>query len=126
MIVAVNKYILLIFGVTVVIIVAAMVALSNMSTPPSNSKIDIFAQCLTQKGVTMYGAYWCPHCQAQKKLFGESFKYVKYVECTQNVKLCQEKKIDGYPAWTFKDGSRLSGELSFEKLAEKTSCSAPK
>ena len=40
----------------------------------------------------MYGAYWCPHCQAQKKVFGESFQYVPYVECTQQNRAVSRKK----------------------------------
>jgi hypothetical protein len=26
-------------------------------------KYDNFAKCLTEKGVEMYGASWCSHCQ---------------------------------------------------------------
>jgi glutaredoxin len=73
----------------------------------------------------MYGAYWCPHCQAQKKLFGPSFQHLKYVECTVDVKLCQEQKIESYPTWIFADGTRISGELSLADLAQKTSCQPP-
>lgn len=89
------------------------------------AKVDAFAKCLTQKGVSMYGAYWCSHCQRQKKLFGDSFKYVNYVECTKDVKKCQEKKIEGYPTWIFQNGERIKGEAAFEDLAKKTSCKAP-
>jgi hypothetical protein len=42
---------------------------------------DAFARCLTDRGVKMYGAWWCPHCQEQKEKFGASFEYVPYVEC---------------------------------------------
>src|SRR5512143_3304835 len=43
---------------------------------------DGFAQCLKDRGVRMYGAWWCPHCQEQKEKFGEaSFKLAPYVEC---------------------------------------------
>lgn len=72
----------------------------------------------------MYGAYWCPHCQAQKKLFGESFQYVHYVECTKEVKKCEEKKINGYPTWIFKNNERISREVSLEELAQKSKCNS--
>ena len=36
-----------------------------------------------------------------------------------------DKKIEGYPTWEFSDETRLSGEISLEKLAEKTSCLLP-
>ena len=90
-----------------------------------------FAQCLTNKNVTMYGAYWCPHCANQKKLFGtQGFEKVKYVECavggpSAQPVLCTEKKIEGYPTWIFPDGSRLQGEISLEELSKKGVCSLP-
>jgi hypothetical protein len=93
------------------------------------SKYDAFAKCLTDNGVVMYGAYWCPHCQNQKKMFGDSWQYVAYVECSLpnkagQTKECQEKGISGYPTWDIK-GEFHSGELSFEKLAELTRCVLP-
>ena len=44
-------------------------------------KHDAFARCLTERGVKMYGAWWCPHCVEQKEMFGASFEYAPYVEC---------------------------------------------
>ena len=44
-------------------------------------RYDAFAHCLREKQLTMYGAYWCPHCAEQKELFGGSFSQVPYVEC---------------------------------------------
>lgn len=109
----------------IVILLGGGIALLSQGSKP-NPEIDKFAQCIAEKKLTMYGAYWCPHCQSQKKLFGESFKYVPYVECTQQEKLCIEKKIDGYPTWIDDDGNRYSGELSFQKISEITSCPLPK
>ncbi len=88
---------------------------------------DKVAQCLTEKGTKMYGAYWCPHCQAQKKLFGNSFQYVTYLECAEpggqgQTQVCQDAKIEGYPTWEFGDKSRVSGEQSIEELAKKAGC----
>src|SRR3989344_9601925 len=62
-------------------------------------KYDDFAKCLATNNVTMYGAYWCAHCKSQKEMFGNSFQYVKYVECTEDVALCLENKIEAYPTW---------------------------
>ncbi len=90
-------------------------------------KYDAFAQCLEEKGATFYGAFWCPHCQATKALFGRSAKLLPYVECStpdgkSQLPICTEKDIKGYPTWVFADGSRLTGEQSLEALSEKTSC----
>ena len=96
-----NKKNILIIVIGVVILVAAGLilratvfkgqdtALLNILSKKNYIKLDDFAKCLTQKSVVMYGAYWCPHCQAQKKLFGSSFKYVNYVECTKDIKKCE-------------------------------------
>jgi len=92
---------------------------------------DTFAQCLTEKGVKFYGAWWCPHCQNQKKLFGSSFRLINSIECAppgntrDQLQVCKDAGIQGYPTWVFADGSRQSGEMTFEALAEKTSCSLP-
>lgn len=84
--------------------------------------MDSFVKCLAEKKLVMYGAYWCPHCQAQKKLFGDSVQYLSYVECTQETALCLEKKIEGYPTWIDALGNRFSGEQSLQKLSEITQC----
>ena len=93
-------------------------------------KYDVFAQCLAEKKVTMYGTYWCPHCQNQKKGFGSAFQYVPYVECairgsSSQTKECTDVGIKGYPTWVFADGSRKEGEVSFIALSEKTGCGLP-
>jgi len=94
------------------------------------SELDGFAQCLTDKGVTYYGAWWCPNCQNQNLAFGNAKKYVNYIECSnssrQQLPICNEAKIEGYPTWEFEDGSRLTGFQSLTVLAEKTSCELPK
>jgi|SRR3989344_807072 len=91
-------------------------------------KYDAFAQCLSEKDAVFYGAFWCPHCQAQKKLFGSSAKLLPYVECSTadgqaQTKECIDKKVESYPTWEFADGSRLKGEIPLATLAEKTGCS---
>lgn len=73
--------------------------LSQISTCPLTADKNAFAQCLTDKGFVMYGAAWCSHCQAQKALFGDSFKNIKYVECPDNINFCLDKGIKGYPTW---------------------------
>ena len=93
-------------------------------------KLDGFAQCLSERGAVFYGAYWCPHCQKQKQLFGRSAKLLPYVECSTpdgngQLPVCIEKEIKGYPTWIFADGSREDGEVPLAKLAEKTTCELP-
>jgi hypothetical protein len=75
----------------------------------------------------MYGSYLCPHCDDQKKLFGDSFQYVRYVECSvpgsrQMSSVCQIAQIKHVPTWAFSDGSREIGLVPLKKLSEKTGC----
>lgn len=93
---------------------------------PANA-LDGFAKCLTDKGVKMYGAWWCPHCADQKELFGDAFQYVNYVECSPpgqktQTDVCKQAGLKGYPTWQFADGSRAEGTVHLESLSEKTGC----
>ena len=75
-----------------------------ITTSSSPEKVE-FAKFLNINNVTMYSAYWCPHCHDQKQLFGKkAVKELSIVECAQDgkdnqYKLCQEKGIDGFPSW---------------------------
>ena len=87
------------------------------------------AQCLKDKGVVFYGAFWCSHCKAQKAEFGDAVPALPYVECSTPdgkglTAICVQKAIQSYPTWIFPDGSRLTGEQSLEALAAKSGCAA--
>lgn len=88
----------------------------------AEGQYDSFARCLAEKEITMYGADWCSHCQAEKTAFGKSFQYIPYVECPENIPLCLERKITGYPTWIFADGRRLEGEQGLVNLARESGC----
>lgn len=113
----------------IVILVGGGVAVTlTMERGPG--PLDSFAQCLGEKGAIFYGAFWCPHCQTQKKLFGKSAKLLPYVECSTpdgrgQLPVCKDAKIEGYPTWEFADGTRQSGEVPLKTLAEKTQCTLP-
>jgi len=64
-------------GIYAVLIVAAF-GLAYYLANRAQHKHDSFARCLTERGVKMYGAWWCPHCVEQKETFGASFEYVPY------------------------------------------------
>ncbi len=91
---------------------------------------DSFAQCLGDKGAKFYGTFWCPYCNKQKAMFGSSAHRLPYVECStadrkNQLPVCRDKNITGYPTWEFADGSRENGVVELKKLAEKTGCELP-
>lgn len=120
----------LILTLVTFVLVAAPVVLWAVFTTKATAgpgQYDSFAQCLTRSGAKMYGAYWCSHCQNQKKLFGSAWQYINYIECSLpggsgQTKTCEEAKIDGYPTWEMGNGERLSGEISLSELASKSNC----
>lgn len=118
-------------------VVVAIVAIGGIwyviqsGTPTAPGPLDDFTQCLKDKGALFYGAFWCPHCQDQKAMFGASAALLPYVECStpdgnEQLPICREKNIDGYPTWIFADGSRESGVVDPLVLAAKTGCELPK
>ena len=107
---------LLILGTIITII--SRPAESNISS----TKYDTFAKCLASKNLTMYGTIWCSHCKAEKARFGDSFKYVPYVECTENPNLCLEKGVEDYPTWIDENGLKYVGEQGLEKLSQISGC----
>ncbi len=123
----VKSKILITIGMVLLVLIPIVIFAMVSVKPAKPGQYDKLAQCLAGKGVKMYGAYWCSHCQAQKKAFGTSFKYIKYVECVLaggqgQTKECEEAGIKGYPTWVFGGGERLEGEVSIEQLAEKSGC----
>lgn len=114
--------------IVVILIIVGIAYFLAFNDSPNDGKYDEFAQCLTEKNVTMYGTFWCPHCKDQKKAFGSSFQYINYIECSTpdgnaQLQICKDAKIDGYPTWEFADGTRRSGFVPLVDLASKTNCS---
>jgi len=79
------------------------------------------AECLTAKGVTMYGADSCSHCQDQKALIGKDFENIHYINCEFDKKLCDSRGITSYPIWSF--GNKvLVGTQTKSALASFADC----
>jgi hypothetical protein len=118
-----KKYILGAVVIAVAVIIIGFFAVKTTSTPVN---YDDFAKCVADKGLTMYGAAWCSHCAAEKKAFGNSFKYIKYVECPDNIKLCTDLGIISFPTWIDGAGVKHEGEQGLSGLAKISGCELPK
>lgn len=103
----------------------SLLAISFIQNRSNSVNLDSFAQCLAEKKITMYGAAWCAHCQNEKKAFGESFRFVPYVECPDNPNVCLAAGIDGFPTWVFPDGRKFKGEQGLQKLSQTSGCPLP-
>ncbi|MDA1197071.1 MAG: hypothetical protein O2779_03855 [Nanoarchaeota archaeon] len=75
-------------------------------------KWDDFAQCLSEKGAVMQGEDWCQYTNAQKGMFGKSFKYVDYQI---------NEDLSYRPTWII-DGEKYEKVQSFERLRDLTGC----
>ena len=118
----------LIWILVLVLVIAGMIWL--VKTPGRSGELDTFATCIKDSGAIFYGAFWCPHGQNQKAMFGASAKFLPYVECStpdgsSQIPLCTDAGITGYPTWVFADGTRESGEVPLDRLSEKTNCPLP-
>lgn len=105
-----------IFIVSILVIILVVIGLGfviNKSSGPG--KYDAFAQALKSEGATFYGAFWCPHCQAQKAEFGSSKQFLPYVECSKpdgqtQTQACIDNKVESYPTWKFKNGINVTSK----------------
>ncbi|MDT8067046.1 MAG: hypothetical protein ROO76_02655 [Terriglobia bacterium] len=108
-------------------LIVVLCAFSTVGDSADKPDLDRFAKCLASKKVTMYGSHLCPHCEDQKRLFGSSFKYVPYVECSipgsrQMTFDCQVEMIRYTPTWILASEERLVGTQSLQTLSDKTGC----
>ncbi len=116
-------------------LIISLFVLSGCSgTSYTKDSLDKLANCLAEKNVKEYGAFWCPNCAKQKKMFGSSYDIIVsknvYVECDSRGKnpqsqLCLDKKVEKYPDWEFSNGERLVGVQDLNILAEKAGCEKP-
>lgn len=117
--------------ILVIIIVVAIGGYFWWTESQKPGPLDDFAKCLKDSGAKFFGAFWCPHCQNQKKSFGSSAKYLPYTECStpdgnSQLEVCTKAGVEAYPTWEFADGSKKEGELTLQELASKSKCQLPR
>jgi hypothetical protein len=112
-----------IYGLVVVIIVALVYLGFQVSSMMSSAPglYDEFTNCLTEKGVVVYGNDWCTYTKQQMGPFGNSFPNLNYVRCDDNKQLCDQKGVSITPTWEI-GGKIYSGIQSFQTLGELSGC----
>lgn len=104
-----------------IVISFILIVIFNLTPPPNH---DQLANCLTEKGFAVYSSIYCGHCIEQKELFGDSFQYIKVVECHLNApssqtELCLEKNVTGTPTWIQEvDGEEIKRQAGFMSISE--------
>lgn len=78
--------------------------------------------CLLQKGWVMYGRAECSACAIEKSYFKESFQKIKYVDCLEEITLCEQKNIRSYPTWEDADGKKYRGAIPLDVLGQLSGC----
>ena len=121
----------LIVGLILAVVIIGLVIFVVKNSNSGPGKYDLFATALKNDGAVFYGAFWCPHCQAEKARFGSSEKFLPYVECSTpdgqgQTQVCKDKGIQSYPTWQFANSTTtVNGELELSDLAQRTSCPLP-
>ncbi len=108
-----------IFSLIILIILFSVLSISSYMKKPG--EYDNFAKCLTEKGAVIYGNDYCQYTNKQLNFFGKSTKYLNYVKCAENQKLCDDKGIKITPTWEIK-GEMYEQVQTFEKLATISGC----
>lgn len=112
-------------GASALIVLVMLLHFSGVFDPaagPETPYLKALALHLRDSGARFYGAYWCPHCQEQKEMFGASAGRLPYVECTPNGRngaqnvACVANDIQDYPTWII-DGRRHTGVIPVTELA---------
>ena len=117
-----KKFIYILIAIIVFVGIVYVIVAPARTKP---GKYDTFATCIKDSGASFYGAFWCPHCQAQKARFGSSERLLPYVECSTpdgqgQTQVCKDKGIETYPTWQFANSSTtVTGELELTDLAQR-------
>jgi hypothetical protein len=110
-----------VFIISILVVVVLVVGLGFLlNKPGAPSKYEDFAKTLTADGTRFFGAFWCPHCQAEEAQFEMSRQRLEqvglYHECSNadrtQTQICIDNKIESYPTWFFKDGITVTSNAN--------------
>lgn len=102
----------------ITIIIVVLIALFILNRDKSVISEES-AKCIGNKSV-LYIQEGCSHCEIQKEMFGENYKYLKLVDCHYEPEKCIDS-ISVTPTWII-NGKKYSGVQEIKKLKEITGC----
>ena len=111
-------------ALAILVLHAGYTAPQSEPAGPEDPNIRALAEHLSDQGVVFYGAYWCPHCQEQKHLFGASAERLPYVECGgagpngRQAPSCSNACVQSYPTWIINGRAYAGQVLSLAQLAD--------
>lgn len=104
------------------IILVMFVSGSGILGQRGDPRLHGLAEHLARSQAVFYGAYWCPSCAEQKRIFGAAAEKLPYVECAPGgpnspmTGECARAGVSGYPTWVI-DGRAWVGVRSAQDLA---------
>lgn len=105
-----------------ILLVATLIAIGFLLWPRAAAESsEGFVDCLLSKSVQMYGSDNCSVCADQKRVFGNDFEKISYINCDFNKEECTNKGVTVYPVWA-KGNSVLVGLQSLETLSDFSGC----
>lgn len=113
------KFVYPIAGVLLAILVIGIVQVRNSNEIAERTRL---ATCLSEKGFSLAGTAWCPHCEKQREMFGDALSIIDYHDCEEDKDWCEENDIKYYPSWISPLGAVSPGVKDFDTLKEMAEC----
>jgi len=105
----------------ILILILALTFIINGCTNSPTNGIDAGTVNCIVGNSTVYVSVTCGVCAEQKEIFGEQFKNLNSVDCTEEQQKCVDMGISHVPTWVI-NGEKMVGLKSVEELKELTGC----
>jgi uncharacterized membrane protein len=113
-------------GIVILLLHANYVAPEPEPIGPEDPNVRALAEHLADQGALFYGASWCPHCQEQKAIFGNSVSRLPYIECSPGgpnapqSATCSRAGVQTYPTWVINGRATVGQVLTLAQLAQQS------
>jgi len=80
--------------------------------------------CFEDIELKLFGTSWCGYCQQQIDMFDEvDLDKLDYINCEDDMVLCQDYNITGYPTWLINTtGDMVMGQKTIDGLITWSGC----